>query len=619
MPSRRRSRKSGEQRESRPLHRSLWVCLGLALVTLVVYSPVRHASFINYDDDTYITRNSHVQAGVTAKTVAWAITSTEGDNWHPLTWMSHALDYDLFGSDPAGHHLTSAFLHAINTALLFELLVAATGMMGRSLVVAMLFALHPFNVESVAWVSERKNVLSMLLFLLTLAAYGWYARRPNVNRYLLVTLLFAMGLAAKPMLVTVPCVLLLVDFWPLNRVEGWDGFSRESREQLRRNRKQAENEIGKVTLTRAVLEKAPLLALSAGDAAITVVAQHTGGAMRLALPLGVRLENAIYAYAMYVWKAFWPVAMAPFYPHPGSSLKSWQIFSAALFVGAVSVLAVIQHRKRPWLLLGWLWFLGTLVPVIGIVQVGEQAMADRYAYLPLIGIFLMVVWAAGEAADRMRINIRWRAMATIAVGLVLAFLTVRQIGYWQNSVDLWAHTVAVTSNNFTAEDNLGGALLVEGRSDEALPHFESACNINPRDPTCRLDIASIYVQQRRLKEAIAEFQRALPLVRDANALPLVYDNMGIVYSQMGDYANARTAYQQALSLDPQRTGSRQALAQVDLAEAMRNVSEHPSGQAYFQLGEILRQAGRTAEARAAYEQAVKLDPALRVPSNVMSQ
>jgi tetratricopeptide (TPR) repeat protein len=620
MPSRGRSRiKQRTPRESRSLFdRRLWVTLALAVVTLVVYSPVRHNSFVNYDDDTYVTRNSHVQAGVTLSTIAWAVKSTEGDNWHPVTWLSHALDYDMFGDDAAGHHLTSAFLHAINAALLFQLLVAATGMMGRSLFVAAVFALHPFNVESVAWVSERKNVLSMLLCLLTIAAYGWYARQPNGKRYSVVAIAFLLGLAAKPMLVTVPFVLLLLDFWPLNRISGWSAFARTDQETPRRG-KRSDDAVQKVSLGRAVLEKLPLLALSAGDAAVTLFAQHAGGAMRLVLPWGVRAENALYAYAIYLEKALWPSRLAPFYPHPGSSLRWWQAASAAAVLTSITALALAYHRTRPYLLVGWLWFLGTLVPVIGIIQVGEQAMADRYAYLPLIGIFVMLAWGMGDAADRLRLNFRWRAAAGAVVILVLIVLTWQQLSYWQNSIALWAHTVAVTSENNTAEDNLGGALLVEGRYDEALPHLENAARINPNDPTCRLDIAGILAQRGQLKEAIAEYRDALPLVRDLKVLPLIYENVALAYKQIHDYANARASYEQALRLDPQRASSRTAITELDVTEAVQKVSEHPTGQAYFRLGEALQQAGRTEEARAAYLQAVKLDSGLRVPANVTSQ
>ena len=286
---------------------------------------------------------------------------------------------------------------------------------------AVLFAVHPINVESVAWVAERKNLLCTIFFLFALGAYGWYARRPSEKRYLFVALLFAMGLAAKPMLVTVPCVLLLLDFWPLNRVQGWDGFSRQGIEESRRNRKQSEGEIVKVTFSRAVLEKLPLLALSAGDAVITVFAQHTGGAMRLALPLSVRLENAIYVYAMYVWKAFWPVGMAPFYPHPASSLPIIGVVGALFVLVLITSVAIALRRTAPWLFIGWAWYLIMLMPVIGIVQIGMQAHADRYTYLPQIGLLL----AIGYGLRRLTQGFRARLQMMTCVALV-AFLVMQR-------------------------------------------------------------------------------------------------------------------------------------------------------------------------------------------------
>lgn len=587
------------------------------MATFLLYLPVSGHPFVNYDDDNYVTRNPHVQEGLSGKTLLWALTSTEHDNWHPLTWYSHALDWQLYGQDAAGHHVTNLLLHVISVMLLFLLLRRATGATGRSLVVAALFAFHPFNVESVAWVAERKNVLSTMFLLLTLGAYGWYARQPNLKRYLLVAVLFLAGLASKPMVVTLPCVLLLLDFWPLQRVQGWRQApaprgtgGKDQRLSQAAIVDDAAFPVPQVTWPRAVLEKLPLLLLSAGDGILTIIAQRAGGAMRLSLPLVVRLENAVYAYAMYVWKAFWPLKLAPFYPHPGATLALWQLELATLFLVTVSVLVWRERFTRRYLVTGWLWFLGTLVPVIGLVQVGEQAMADRYAYLPLLGIFLMVVWGASDLADSLRLTFRWRA-AVVAVVLVgLAFLTWRQIGYWQSSYDLWAHTVNVTKDNFTAEDNLGGSLLVLGRADEALPHFQNAARINPRDPTSRLDIAAVLAQVGRTQDAIRAYQDAMPLVTDRRVTPIVYENIGILYANLGDYAKARKSYQNALQIDPGQTSSRTALVNLDLTEAMKNVSDHPSAAGYLRVGQLLQQAGHLPEARTAYARSLALDPRL---------
>ena len=445
--------------------RDFAVCLLLAVATFALYGRAISYPFIeHYDDEIYVTANPHVQAGLTWQTVTWALTSTDYANWHPLTWLSHALDCELYGLNPGGHHFTNVFLHALNVGLLFLLLARSTGAKGRSLLLAALFAVHPFNVESVAWIAERKNVLSMFFFLLTLGAFGWYALKPAVKRYLVVALLFALALAAKPMVITLPCVLLLLDYWPLRRIAGW------GQSQIRRAGDHPESpakysspgtawSVPQASFSWLVLEKLPLLAMSAANGAVTIFAQRSYGSMRLVLPLGVRLENAVYAYAMYVAKAFWPAQLAVFYPHPGDTLAAWQIGLAALFLVAVSALVWRERTSRPYLMTGWLWYLGTLVPVIGLIQVGEQAMADRYAYLPLIGIFLMAVWGAADLADRRQLSFPTRAKTAAIVLAVLAAFTWEQVTYWRSSSDLWSRALQVTKNNFTAEMNLAAALM----------------------------------------------------------------------------------------------------------------------------------------------------------------
>ncbi len=347
--------------------------------------------------------------------------------------------------------------------LLFLLLMWATKRLGPSLFVAALFAVHPINVESVAWVAERKNVLCTLFFFLTLWAYGWYASKPGWKRYLAVAALFAAGLASKPMVITLPFVLLLLDYWPLARVRGASTGPNT----------------GKLTFpwSRLILEKLPLLVLSAASAVITVQAQQAGGAVRTTLEfsLGVRVANAIYAYAMYLWKMVWPARLAPLYPHPGDSLETWQVLVAAAVLIAITA-AVWRLRTRRYLLVGWLWFLGTLVPVIGLVQVGEAAMADRYAYIPLIGIFVMIAFGVGDWANQKKnqkkVTVR-AAVAGVAILVALAVATHRQIGFWQSNEELWSHTLAITQNNFVAENNLAGALILDGKEEQAYPHFAS--------------------------------------------------------------------------------------------------------------------------------------------------
>ena len=582
-----------------PAKRNLAICLLLAAVTFAVYSPaIGHPFIFNYDDDNYVTNNQHVQAGLTWQTIVWALKSTD-TNWHPVTWFSHALDCELYGLNPSGHHVTNVLLHVLNVVLLFLLLTRATRSPGRSFLVAALFAIHPMNVESVAWIAERKNVLSTFFFLLTLGAYGWYALKPDVKRYLAVTVLFVLGLASKPMVVTLPFVLLLLDFWPLRRIRGWEPSSPESALP-----------VPQAPLLRLILEKLPLLALSAATSAVTVFAQRSGGAMRLVLPLSVRLENAIYAYALYVWKAFWPAWLAVFYPHPGATLAVWQLGLAALFLLCVSALAWWQRARRPYLITGWLWFLGTLVPVIGIVQVGEQAIADRYAYVPLIGIFVMAVWGAADLADSRQLTFRTRTKIAAVVLAVFVLFTSDQLRYWRSAVDLWAHTVEVTKDNFLGEQNLGAALLASDRFPEALPHFQKAVQLRPNDAGAHLNLAGDLALNDRTRDAIPEYEIAIPLVSDPNMRVGAYATLGRLYSQVGNYAKARASYQAALQIDPQRSDAKQGLAKVELSDAMRNVAEAPSGEAYFRLGQALQQDGRTTEALAIYKQALKLDPKL---------
>jgi protein O-mannosyl-transferase len=585
-----------------PRKRNLVICLLLAVATFALYSPViGHPFIFNYDDDNYVINNPHVQAGLAWATVTWALTATEYSNWHPLTWLSHALDCQLYGLNPPGHHVTNVLFHVLNVVLLFLLLARATGAVGRSLLVAALFASHPFNVESVAWVAERKNVLSTFFFLLTLGAYGWYALKPSVKRYAAVAGLFVLGLASKPMVITLPCVLLLLDYWPLRRIEGW-GQSSVSPETA--------FPVPQVPLARLVLEKLPLFALSAASAAVTIFAQRSYGAMHLTLSLGVRLENAIYAYAMYVWKGFWPARLAVFYPHPGATLTAWQLGLATLFVLSVSALAWRERTARPYLITGWLWFLGTLVPVIGLIQVGEQAMADRYGYVPLIGVFVMAVWGAADLADSRQLSFRSRARTAAIVLAVFSLFTCDQIRYWRSPYDLWSHAVDVTKDNFLGEENLGAALLSSDRFAEALPHLQNAVRIRPSSPAGHLNLAGALALSGRTRDAIREYEAAIPGVSDPRMLAVACETLGRLYGEAGNYSKARANYQQALRIDPQRETARDGLAKIDFSDAIRNVAESPSAQTYLALGQEMQQVGRTTEARIAYLRALHLDPKL---------
>jgi hypothetical protein len=605
-----------------PWKRNSVICLLLAAATLALYSPaIAHPFIPEYDDDCYVIDNPHAQSGVVWKTVTWAVTSKRCGNWHPVTWLSHAVDCELYGLNPHGHHVTNVLLHALNVVLLFLLLARATGAVGRSALVAALFAGHPLNVESVVWIAERKNVLSTLFFLLALGAYGWYARKPTVKRYGVVALLFVLGLASKPMVITLPCVLLLLDFWPLRRIQGWGPQSPEKLDGGKVDKdkggpliplspEKTAFSVPQVRLSRLVLEKLPLFALSVASSVMTVFAQRSHGFTHPEMPRSVRLGNAVYAYAMYVWKTFWPVRLAVFYPHPWATLAVWQLAPAALFLLLVSVLVWQQRRPRPYLLTSWLWYLGTLVPVIGLVQVGEQAMADRYAYIPLIGIFLMAVWGAADLADAMQLGFRSRATAAAVVLLVLAIFTSAQIRYWRSSYDLWSHTIDVTKDNFIGEEFLGDALLASDRAAEALPHLQKAARIRPLSSTAHLSLGGILAVSGRSQDAIIEYETAMPRISDPKERVVPYEILGRLYSEVGNYSKARASYEQALRINPQQVTARDELARLELPDALDNAAESRSDESYLQLGELFQQAGRVPEALAAYRQALRLNPRL---------
>jgi tetratricopeptide (TPR) repeat protein len=589
-----------------PEKRACVLSLLLVVLTLGLYNQANHFSFISYDDDRYVYENPHVQAGLAWSTVKWALTSTDEANWHPLTWMSHALDCQLFRLNPAGHHLSSILLHAVNAVLLFLLLWRATRRMGLSFFVAALFALHPLNVESVAWVAERKNVLSTMFFFLTLGAYGWYALNPGWRRYLAVAGLLVCGLASKPMLVTLPFVLLLLDYWPLQRIQGWV----EPSETLTAKQ---------FTAARLVLEKLPLLALAGGSAIITLHAQRAAGAVSaLRFALGVRLKNAIFCYAMYVGKAVWPTRLAALYPHPGNSLAIWKVSLAAVFLIATSTL-VVKFRTRRYLVSGWLWFLGTLVPVIGLIQVGNQAMADRYAYVPLIGIFLMVTWGLGDLARNRKLTVAWAVVPAICALAALSVITYRQIGYWRNGMNLWTHALQVTERNFVAEDSLGAALVQQQRFDEAFPHFLKAAQYEPNDPAARLNIGAYLHQHGHIADAIRLYKLALALTPDARLRSTTYDNLGTAYRQLGEDAKAEAALEQSVQLNPNQSNAWLGLGllaeqQGQLNEAIsdfsRSVALQPTAESCFYLGRVLAQSGRRSEALDAYRNALRISPDL---------
>jgi len=512
-------------------------CL-LAFATIALYHPVVHYPFANADDDSYISDNVHVKYGLDWETVKWSFTTFRDANWHPLTWLSHALDCHLFFLDPGKHHQTNVLLHACNVLLLFWVLLRATGCTGRSAMVAALFALHPINVESVVWIAERKNLLSMLFFLLALGAYRWYALKPRVDRYTLVAFLYALGLMAKPQVVTFPFVLLLWDYWPLRRMFAG---GRESSEPA------TATVIPPRSFAWLVVEKLPLFVLSAASAVITMKAQRLGGAMsgpQNTYPFLLRLENAVVSYVRYMDKAVWPSHLAFMYPH--SSFAVWQVVTALVLLLVITAMVFVNRRRR-YLIVGWFWFLGTLVPMIGLVQVGAQAMADRYAYLPVVGLFIMICWGVSEWAEQRHSYSTWLVAPSIVALLTLAVVAHRQIGYWSDNVTLWAHTVQVTSGNWIAENNLGAALMDRGQMDDAMVHFRSAEAIYPDDPRTYLFLG--YCEQRRgnLRGAIEQYRKVLLVTQNniwnnAQLRDDAFVNTGNAYRDLGDPVRAAESY-----------------------------------------------------------------------------
>lgn len=568
---------------------SLFVLLLLS-ATFAIYSPVREHAFVNYDDVYYVGQNAHIQAGLNWQSVRWALTTGTQGNWHPLTWISHMIDWRLFGPDPAGHHLMSLWLHILSVGLLAWLLTSVTGAPRRSIVVAALFALHPINVESVAWVAERKNVLSTLFFLLTLAAYGRYTRKPSVARYLGVVTVFVLALASKPMVVTLPFVLLLLDYWPLQRVQGWITSGRAYA-------------VPQISFIRCALEKVPLLALSAASSVITLIMQRAGGAVKAldVYSISIRLQNAVYAYVMYLWKALFPARLAVFYPHPGSNLDSWQVGFSIIFVVATMWGAWAARHRAPYLIVGWLWFLGTLVPVIGVVQVGAQAMADRYAYIPLIGIFVAVVWGISDLCEACQINAQWPAAVAVVSIAALSWTTWGQVASWKDSYTLWSHALEVTPDNGLSEEQLGMALIALNRRDDALQHFQKSIALGTRDPAPHLNVGAYMSRHGRLREALPELETALSLSRDTESQVSAQLNLGFVYTLTGDFQNARLHYRAAWLLDHEQVAA-------TIRDLGQFAAAHPSARDYMKLGLLLEQSDRPSEAAAAFERVLQLDP-----------
>jgi protein O-mannosyl-transferase len=575
---------------SKPAKRTYLYGFLLVVLSVALYYPVKTHPFVNYDDNIYVIDNVHVQNGLTWETVTWAFSTYDGGNWHPLTWLSHALDVELFDVNPGGQHQTSMLLHALNAALLFWILLRATGYAGRSFMVAALFAVHPINVESVVWIAERKTVLSMLFFLLALGAYGWYAsaadapsarargflsRAPKALRHIVVAVLFALGLMAKPQIITFPFVLLLWDYWPLRRLafrpsatafrsllfalrqndsRDVSGEQRTAKSEERPSGEQrtANSEKRPSDWRWLLLEKLPLFLIAAASAVMTMKAQRASGAILSfdSTPLSIRLSNGLVSYAKYLMKAFWPAGLAPMYPHPGNALRAWQVYGALLILLTITMY-VVEYRRRRYLLVGWLWFLGTLVPMIGLIQVGRQAMADRYAYLPLLGIFIMLCWGVAELAEQVHLPAMLLPAACVVLIVALSLGARRQIAYWADNVVLWTHTIAVTPPNYVAQDNLGGSLMGRKRMEEAIGHFREAAAIHPVDPISNFNIGFYEQQHGDLRPAIEQYKKAIILTTNNAVKIQALNNMGHAYRDLGDAEQARQCFDAARKLQAQ--------------------------------------------------------------------
>ncbi len=525
--------------------RIILICLVLTLLVLAVFAQIRSHKFVDYDDNEYIIGNNAVLTGLSWQNVQWAFTTNQASNWHPLTWLSHMLDCQLYGIDPGWHHLTNLFLHIANTLLLFAVLRAMTGAIWQSAFVAALFALHPLHVESVAWASERKDVLSTFFWLLTMAAYVRYSQKMNTapflsrlcnNYYLLAVAFFALGLMAKPMLVTLPFVLLLLDYWPLER-----------------------------KISRHLLaEKIPFIILSAVSSVVTfLVQQRTGAVVAIdSLSLHRRIPNAILSYVEYIGKMFWPSNLAIFYPINAASFPFWQIAACALLLLGISIFVVYLGRNQKYLPVGWFWFVGTLVPVIGIVQVGSQAMADRYTYVPLIGLFIMVSFGGAELFGKLRYGIRISAVSAAVIIFALMVCADRQVSFWRNTITLFEHAAQVTEDNYLAYSTLSNALGQKGDYDAAIKNGLEALRIRPNyDKPC-YNLGMAYYFKGDREKAIYYWTEALknnPKYPDANY------NLAAAFLAKNDTAGAIKYLQEELKLNPNHIGAKKLLSELNSA------------------------------------------------------
>ncbi|MEN6355752.1 MAG: tetratricopeptide repeat protein [Armatimonadota bacterium] len=559
-------------------HTTFFICILLIVLTSAVYWQVTGFKLLSFDDTKFVTNNSHIK-GLTGPNLRWAMTGSINGNWQPVIWLSYMLDAQFHGLDAGAFHLTNLILHIANTLLLLLLLYRMTGSLWKSAFVAAVFALHPLHVESVAWISERKDVLSTLFWLLTMLAYIRYAKKPSLRRYIPVPIVFALGLMAKPMLVTLPVILLLLDYWPLGRLQIKKNATQDAKTT---KLKHAISETPPASLKLLVLEKAPLVLLALGASIVTILTQRSSGAMDEfnIYPLGMRAANAVFSYIVYLRKMIWPNDLIAFYPHPEGTLPVWMVLGSVILIAVLTWQAIRSHRY-PYALFGWLWYLITLIPVIGLVQVGAQAMADRYTYIPMIGISIIIAWGVPDLLHNRNKPGRSVAFAAIAVIITLTVCTYRQVGYWHDDIALFSHAIDVVPNNAPAHNNLGGEYYRQGNVDAAELQFREAVRINPRFDGFQHNLASLLYEQGRYDELATCLHKALkffPEDDQAHAL------LGIIYIQQ----------------------SKLDLAKIHLRKAVRLKPTNSMAQGF--LGGLLTRTGEIDEAIDHLSKAVELSP-----------
>ncbi len=586
------------------MQRSLIVVIVLIVITLAVFWRTGENDFINYDDSDYVYENSHVKTGLNLDNIRWALTTTHAANWHPITWLSHMADCQIYGLNTKGHHLTSVTLHILNSVLLFLILRRMTGAFWNSVFVSFLFALHPLHVESVAWIAERKDVLSTFFFMLTLMAYNRYVMQPGLRRYLLVFITFAMGLMTKPMLVTLPFVLVLLDYWPLRRNLNNNSVST------------SDNTSHKLSSLRLIIEKIPFMVLSIASCIVTLYVQNAGDAVSdlQSVRFILRIENAILAYSWYIEKTIIPLNLTVFYPFT-SNMAMWKIIVATLLLGGISLIVYLKKNSSPFLVLGWLWFVCTLVPVIGLVKVGSQAMADRYSYIPIIGLFIMMTWSISQIILHFRCNKIIVTCTAVVVLMILSVLSWQQTCYWKNSITLYEHTLKYTHDNHIAHNNMGAALETEGKLKEATNHYGEAIRIKPYITKYHDNLGFILMRQGKFEESVVQFLETLK--REPNNAMAHY-NVGLSLAKLTRLDEAENQYNMALKLEPNNDTFHDSLGLVldqkgKSNEAIRHFKEAllikpDNANVHYNYGVALANQARLPEAISHFREALRITP-----------